>query len=241
MKLKARVRRVTGRTVHSVGSIIDGQPVSVESMPPAYWVELIEEDGHYFMYRLTESGEFAGDTWHETLQAAKAQAKSEYEIQESDWKPGINIWDHDAIAKGPELKGTVQDVPDTARRPDETNLEWALRMLLKHLQALAAEPDTMLLSYPSRAAAVDELVNDFAHYLECSKGVIEEGLVSDDYLDRARLVDNKITELSNRHDPKLWTDDALQTRQEWVEIRRLAKEALMAMGYDLEPPPRGSM
>lgn len=241
MKLKAWVRQRTGQTVHSEGTIIDGQPEAVEGMPPAHWVELVQEDGNYFLYRLTVSGDFAGDTWHETLQGAKAQAKSEFGIQESDWKTGILIWDHEAIAKVPELKGDVQDVPDAGLRADETNLEWALRMLLKHLQTLAADPDTMLLAYPPKASAVDELVNDFSHYLEYSKGVIAEGLVGEDYLDKARLVDDKITEVSDRHDPKYWTADALRTRQEWIEIRRLAKEALKAMGYDLEPPPRGSM
>lgn len=241
MKFKARVRENTGRTVHSQGTIVDGKLVHARQMPLAAWVELVEDEEHYFLYRLTLLGESAGDTWHETLKEAKAQAESEFGIQESDWKVGLQIWDREVIAKGPDLKGAVQDVPDTGAHPGENNLEWILRMLLKHLQALAADVETMLLAYPPGCGAVDELVNGFAHYLECSKAVVEEGLVGEGYLDKARLVDQKLTEMSDRHDPMLWTDDALRSKLEWVEVRRLAKEALTAMGYELEPPPPGSM
>lgn len=230
MKLKARVREITGLNIHSEGA-----------MPPADRVELVEEDGHYFLCRLTQDGCSAGDTWHETLAGAKSQAKAEYGIQDSGWKLDIQIWDHQSIAEGPQLKGTIQDVPDSGARAAESTLEWAVRMFLKHLQTLAADPEILLRAYPPQSCAVDELVNDFAHFLELSHGVVKGGLVSEGYLDKAHMVDQRITDMSERHDLTLWTHDALRTKHEWTDVRRLARQALMGMGYELEPPPPRSM
>jgi len=241
MKLRARVRHPTGRTTHSIGTIVNGEVVPVENMPAASWVELVQEGESCYLYRFTDSGDFAGDTWHQTLKEAKSQAKFEYEIQDSDWKPEILIWDRAAIANGPELKGRIQDVPDSGRRPDETDAEWVLRMLLKHLQTLAADPETLFLAYPAAADAVGELVTDFGHYLECSKVWVNEGIVTADYFEAAKLVEDKIDELSVRQNPKLWTEQALRNMKEWSVIRLLSEEALKKMGFGPAPPPPGSM
>jgi hypothetical protein len=241
MKLKACVREHTGRTVHSVGTIVDGKLVPVEKLQPASWVELDEADEHFFLYRFSQAGDPVGDTWHETLKDAKKQAHSEFGIQESDWMVVIRLWDVEAVAKGPKLEGGVQDVPDSRFRPGETDLEWGVRMLLQHLQTLAADAETLLRAYPPNCDAVSELVNGYAHYLELSKAVVEQGLVGEGYWDKARLVERTIMDMSDRYDPELWTDDALRSKPEWEEIRRLAKEALAAMGHEFEPPPAGSM
>src|SRR5262245_56636626 len=111
MKLKAHVRGHSGRTVHSVGTIADGKQIPLGNMQPAVCVELDQVDEHFFLYRFDQAGESVGDTRHETLNEAKAQAKFEFGIQESDWKVGVRIWDHDAIARGPELKGAIREVP----------------------------------------------------------------------------------------------------------------------------------
>lgn len=87
MNWKARVRRITGKTTHSVGGVVEGQVVPVEPMPPASWVEIVEENGNYTLFRYGAAGEFAGDPWHETVADAKKQAAFEYEILDSDWEP----------------------------------------------------------------------------------------------------------------------------------------------------------
>jgi len=153
----------------------------------------------------------------------------------------LQIWDYDKIAKGPEMQGTVQRVPDSELRPGETDTEWRLRMLLKHLQTLAADADTLLRAYPSRAHAVDEVVKDFSHYLGLAKKAADEGLISEEMIEKACAVEAHITEMSQKNNPKLWSDEALHKKYEWRAVRRLATEALEVMGYDLEPPPPGSM
>ena len=153
----------------------------------------------------------------------------------------IRIWNYKAIAKGPEVRGTIQSVPDSAARRGESPAKWGLRMLLRHLQALAADGDTLLRAYPSRAHAVDEVVNDFSSYLQMAKKAAEEGLVTNAMLDKARAVEDQITEMSKKSSPSLWNEQGLRKRREWVVVRQLSAEALKALGYDVEPPPPLSM
>lgn len=44
---------------------------------PAEW----ERDEGHFLYRYARDGEFAGDTWHQSLEEAKGQANWEYGLQ----------------------------------------------------------------------------------------------------------------------------------------------------------------
>ncbi|MDQ2703051.1 MAG: hypothetical protein M3Y70_09655 [Pseudomonadota bacterium] len=50
-------------------------------------VEIEPEPGKEccMMYRYTKAGEFCGDTWHEDLEAAFAQAEREYGLSASDF------------------------------------------------------------------------------------------------------------------------------------------------------------
>jgi len=151
----------------------------------------------------------------------------------------LRIWDYEEIAKntGP----SYDKVPDSAMRSGETHTEWRLRMLLRDLQALAADPETLIRAYDPRIPVADDLVNDFDAHLELAERCVEEGLIAKDMLDKSRVVLEKISEMSKRHDPSLWTNNALRTHPDWLEVRRRALEALRAMGYDFEPPPPRSM
>ena len=46
-------------------------------------LEIVQEGNGFFLYRYNKDG-FFGDTWHETLNEAKDQAKFEFGI-EPDW------------------------------------------------------------------------------------------------------------------------------------------------------------
>ena len=84
-RLRATVTRVTGATVHSIGTIKDGAVNSATRIPDATTIEIVEEDGAFFLFRLNDEGECLADTWHRTLDEAKAQAKLEYEVDDRDW------------------------------------------------------------------------------------------------------------------------------------------------------------
>jgi hypothetical protein len=148
----------------------------------------------------------------------------------------IRIWDTEAIARG-----SGPDVPDTERRPGEGSGEWEVRMLLKHLQVLASEPDAVFAAYPEDCDVAEVLPDDFSEYLGRCWWVVRDGLVPQDYLDAAKLVERQLDEMYDREDPALWTREALRRRPEWAGLRRIAADALAAMGYELEPPPPRSM
>jgi hypothetical protein len=154
----------------------------------------------------------------------------------------IKIWDYDAIRRKPAIsrKGTIV-VPDTKRRPDESEAEWHMRMLLRDLQALASDAATLIKAYSGETPVADDLVNDLDSHLEFAAKCVQQGLISQEMLDYARAVHSKIDEMSERNDPSLWTNEALTTREEWASVRGLAREALRRMGYELEPPPPRSM
>ena len=76
----ATVRRATGATAHyQAGS--DG--VSVLPVPKA--LRIIQEAAGFFLLRLDENGVCIADTWHSTLDEAKAQARFEYDVGSDDW------------------------------------------------------------------------------------------------------------------------------------------------------------
>lgn len=55
-------------------------------LPPASVLLIESTESGVFLYRYSAEGQFAGDTWHFTVDDAKAQAKSEYGSSVSAWK-----------------------------------------------------------------------------------------------------------------------------------------------------------
>ena len=47
-------------------------------------LEIVQEDIGFFLFRYNQDG-FFGDTWHETLEEAKDQAKFEFGINQDWW------------------------------------------------------------------------------------------------------------------------------------------------------------
>lgn len=49
-------------------------------------VEIEADDGAYLLLYFDANGNCLTDTWHETVEQAKAQAQFEFEIEEDNWK-----------------------------------------------------------------------------------------------------------------------------------------------------------
>jgi hypothetical protein len=81
-RLRADVRRATGRTVHYVAGREDS---TIRVAPLPTWVEIRQEDAGVFLLRHTADSVCVADTWHESIDAAKRQAHLEYEIDETEW------------------------------------------------------------------------------------------------------------------------------------------------------------
>jgi hypothetical protein len=54
-------------------------------MPDPTWLVLEVSRDRCFLYRYTDSGEGAGDTWHQSLEDAYHQAHFEYDLEWEDW------------------------------------------------------------------------------------------------------------------------------------------------------------
>jgi hypothetical protein len=79
MKYVARVKKVIHPGIHKIGVIRDGGVEPVATMPSPSQVEIDLEgtpDQPCFLIRFNDAGDFAGDTWHENLEGAFAQAAS---------------------------------------------------------------------------------------------------------------------------------------------------------------------
>lgn len=85
MTLRAQVTRTTGRTVHRSGRIEDGKLVPGEVFETPAWVEIEATDEGFFLLSFDAAGRGMTDTWHQTLEQAKAQARFEFEIEDAEW------------------------------------------------------------------------------------------------------------------------------------------------------------
>ena len=78
--MRASVRRATGNTRHVIHA---GESIDLAS--EIAWVEIEPADGAYFLFYFNANGECLADTWHDSVESAKAQAGFEFEIEETDW------------------------------------------------------------------------------------------------------------------------------------------------------------
>ena len=85
MRLRANVTNSTGKTRHSIGTLVDDVPAPVEDLPTPEWVEISKEDGAYYLFHLDAEGVCFADTWHATLDEAKKQASFEFGIKPEAW------------------------------------------------------------------------------------------------------------------------------------------------------------
>jgi hypothetical protein len=88
LRLRAKVRHVTGLSRHYLGTISDeGSLEAVAEFPRAHWVEIEQGNEGYYLLYLDEGGHCFTNGWYLTLEQAKAQTKSEFDIEEDDWVP----------------------------------------------------------------------------------------------------------------------------------------------------------
>ena len=86
MRLRARVGNTTGAATHRLAHLDGGELIKGEALPRPAWVEIERQDHGYYLFSLDASRKCFADTWHPTLEAAKAQARFEFGIPEEDWE-----------------------------------------------------------------------------------------------------------------------------------------------------------
>jgi hypothetical protein len=83
IRQRAIVCRVTGETSHLVASRIP-EALEVSRLPDPFVVELSEQESGVYLLRLDRNESCISDTWHESIEAAREQAKLEYGVQAGD-------------------------------------------------------------------------------------------------------------------------------------------------------------
>jgi hypothetical protein len=86
MRLRAPVRRATGKAHHFLAHLDGDEVVKDAQLGPVAWVEIQhQKNGTFHLNYLDASGAYLTDTWHPTLEEAKDQARFEFEIDDRDW------------------------------------------------------------------------------------------------------------------------------------------------------------
>lgn len=85
--IRAKVRRRNPNVRQLIGGLSPDVEsiVPVQLMAPAHEVEIVAEPDAYTLFRYTEAGEGAGDSWFPTLEEALHQAEFEFGIRREDW------------------------------------------------------------------------------------------------------------------------------------------------------------
>lgn len=87
-KYVARVSEVLRSGIHRAATVEGGAAVPLADLPLPNRIEIELEGGREdpcMMYRYTDADAFCGDTWHENLQTAFAQAEFECGLVEADF------------------------------------------------------------------------------------------------------------------------------------------------------------
>lgn len=81
MRMRAKIRRPTENVRHAIHGVD-----SIDIASQIAWVELESADGAFYLLYFNANGDCLADTWHGSAAQAKAQARFEFEVEESDWE-----------------------------------------------------------------------------------------------------------------------------------------------------------
>jgi hypothetical protein len=79
------VQRATGATHHHRAHLEQGDVRKDQELPTPASLEIRPAEGAFFLLCLDEHAECQADTWHQTLEQAKAQALHEFGIGADAW------------------------------------------------------------------------------------------------------------------------------------------------------------
>lgn len=107
------------------------------------------------------------------------------------------------------------------------------------LQALAMNAEVQQSLFPDFVCKADELALDYDHWSEVARSFFGAEF-SGDQLAAIQAIDRHLDAMSRGgavFDEQLWSEEALGTRPQWVELRSLAQLALSKFGWPADKPP----
>ena len=112
-----------------------------------------------------------------------------------------------------------------------------IERLIRALQALAAPADAQLARDPDFAAKAGGLALDYDDALRLTLDCPQIRL-DPEAREALETIGERLDVMSGETDA-FWTEDALRGSAEWEAVRRLAREALRALGEPVDLPPPG--
>ena len=113
---------------------------------------------------------------------------------------------------------------------EEMDPDYVKEQLKYSIQALACIPEIQLKLFPDFTHKPDELIGDFYERYEDIDSL--DGF-SDDALAALRSLDTAFQSMA----PERFTDDAVCNGEDWAHLRKLARNALEILGWELAVPP----
>ena len=112
-----------------------------------------------------------------------------------------------------------------------SRFQWSVR-------ALAQPKAVQATLFPDVVALADELALEFE---ECHEGVRAAGIsFPEEVLAAIGELDRQLEAMSSANHPEFWTDESLDSAEEWQCVRRLALHVLEKMGWPNSSPGRTS-
>lgn len=108
----------------------------------------------------------------------------------------------------------------------------AFKQLEASLRALGMSPSDQLTLFPEEVVTAEELARRFDHAWTAVRAAYEDEL-SGSQMVAVTAVARELDAMSRDgadFDVELWTEPALRTSEQWTSIRRLAHDALIALG-----------
>lgn len=129
---------------------------------------------------------------------------------------------------------------ELGRSPAHNNMEKLIQQLQWSLQALAQEAHVQAGLYPPSVVVPDELALEFNHCLVAATENHKEEFTPDQ-LRALESVDAYLEQMSGSDKADHWTTEALQSDVMWMEVRALAKQALVELEWSNNVPPTDPM
>jgi hypothetical protein len=89
-------------------------------------------------------------------------------------------------------------------------------------------------SFPEYVVVADEIALDFDNWCRWALKGVAAPLLTDEQRSSLVALDSRLEEMSGESNADLWTDDALQCRPEWDDVREDAHRILDAFGWSID-------
>lgn len=124
------------------------------------------------------------------------------------------------------------DYSQTDLNKEKNLILWKFGELIKCLITIASNADEQK-SIIGMGIVTDEIAMDFDSYFRLSgQEYLDRGLLNKEAFEKLLLIDNIFERKSGDNNPDFWDDDLLDTNEDWIDVRLIARNVLKLLGMD---------